>query len=864
MAINSVKKLSLSKESAQLLLKGLKFFQESPQAKDWHGLDKDIFFLLVRDIAQFYPNEKENLAEYLVRLKSFLQQIINNEELAPSIPQNLEELVAAFEAFQKEKDAEVKTKEVNIPTSQDVTLEDWIKNLQERHTVQRIEREVEKKAVFVKLPEQQEKTIKETLVKNIVAVVPRSIIPNQEEQKIATERVRNVLDQNVIKLALKETEPLAKQISKQIRFLTVPPAAKPPASPEEQNLGKAVIQAVKDKIPVKNPDRIQKIAQKITQELIQKVPKLTIREKDSLTEMEKITLTEEVVNASLPEIVSAIAKPPLFTKTEAEPPPIATGIKLNPKESQEFLRELTGQVKQPLLNLSTFLQEELKLEKDAPSHQVKSNQEGVILNQFKENPLLPYRLVPQENQTPLATQMRQVVDYHGINPKSAEIIGYQNEEVAGLTNSIIGKTSPWWQNQTNLFRARGENQDLIDQTATNLDLQIRFEANFPQLKSFYQEATAWPQPPNWLSQITNPITSLFKNKLGNLWENTAIAKGVAEGAKSKASLFFKKTLGSFSIFTGAKKAFQEGAKRGATKAVTWLAKKLAATKLGAALGSIAPGIGNAVGAIIGFGVDIIKGGLNLFSNTLQKITGGETEAEQAIKANLGPLGKIAFSPITLIIVGAPILILVLALGLFQIEGSAFILDEEAVSGLPFPNLPSEEPIASNHFAERLVQILQECPATKPNGYINKNNFPQVAQCLEKAGINSSVIDILRDSVNRFSSLQCVGFVRAVEASSGRTLPGCGNAKDYANCSAVKESDIYQYADCKNLKIGAIGISTGGTYGHVGIVTNIENPENGIARVRFASAWGTGSTDGGRVTITTLPCDSFAAFIQTKN
>ncbi len=844
----NTKKLILSKESAQFLLGGLQFFKENPQAKDWHNLNKDTFLLLARDVAQFYPDEEESLAEYLTRFESFLQRIINNEELAPSVPQNLEELVAAFEAFQQEKDAAKKPKEVDIPTSQDITLEDWIKDLQRKHTAQRVEEEINKETALADLPKQK----KEALVENIVTAIPQLVIPNQKEEKIAAEKIKNTFEKKTIKSALKETKPLAEQISEQVRFLTVPPAVKPPPGELEQNLIRAVSRAIRDKTPIKDPDQIQKTAQAIAQGLAQKTPKLTNQEKDALTDIEKITLTEQVINASLPEITQTLTNPDITGLSDQE-------LTINPQEAQELLQELTSQAKQPLLDLSVSLREELELAKTTSGYlKTRNSQEGTVFDQFSQNPLLPYQLVPQEDQTPLGTQMRQVVNYHGISPKSADIIGYQNEEVAGLTNSMTGKTSFWWQNQINRFRAWGENQSLINQTTKNFNLQANFETRFPQLGNFYQKAINWPGSKKWFNQITSPISGW--------WKNTAIAKKLAQTAKSKASLFFKKTLSSFNIFkTGVKKTLQEGAKKGATKTIGWLAKKLTATKLGAALGSIAPGVGNAIGAIVGFSVDIIKGGLNIFSNTLQKITGGETEAEKTIKANLGPLGKVALSPITLIVVGAPLLIIFLALGLFQIEGSAFIVDdEEILSGLPFAQLPSENPIPDGHFAEQLVGILQECPATKPNGYINKANFGQVAACLKTAGISETVIGILENSVNRFPSLQCVGFIQAVEAGLGRTLPGCGDAKDYANCTAIDSNPNYEYTNCQDLEVGAIGVSTGGTYGHVGIITGIEASETGITRVRFTSAWGTSTQNGGRVTITILPCDSFSALIQPQN
>jgi surface antigen len=854
MTTANTKKLSLSKESAQFLLEGLKFFKDNPQAKDWHKLDKNAFLLLARDVAQFYPDEEESLAEYLTRFESFLQRIVDNEELAPSVPQNLEELVDAFEAFQKEKDAAKKLKEVDLPTSQDITLEDWIKDLQRKHTTQRIEKEINKETSLADLPKQE----KEALIENIVAVVPQSVIPDQKEEKIAAEEIKNAFEKKIIEPTLKETKPLVEQISEQTRFLTVPPAVKPPPGKIEQNLIKAVSQVVKEKTPIKTSDHIQKTAERISQTLTQKVPKLTNKEESGLTNIEKITLTEQVINASLPEITQALTNPDITGLPSQK-------LTINSQDSQEFLQALTRQTAQPLLNLSINLRNNLDQEKKTANIIPKDNQEGVVFEELEKDPLLPYRLTPQKNLVSVADQMRQVVNHYGINQKSTEIIAYQNEDVLGLINSVGGKTSPWWQNQINRLRARGENQNLINWAANNFNFQANFEARFPQLGNFYQKAINWSGPKKWFDQITSPISGFLKEKVGGWWKNTAIAKKLAQTAKSKAGLFLKKTLGSFNVFkAGAKKTLQEGAKKGATKAVGWLAKKLASTKLGAALGSVAPVVGTAAGAVVGFGLDLIKGGFGLFSNTLQKITGGETEAERTIKANLGPLGKVALSPITLIIIGTPLLIIILALGLFQIEGSAFVVDEEVSSGLPFSSLPSEEPVINNHFAEQLVQILQDCPATEPHGYINSNNFDEVAQCLSDQNINSQIINILKESANNFCSLQCVAFVRAIEYHQWRTLPPCGDAKDYANCSAIDDSSVYQYTNCQNLNVGAIAVSTGGTYGHVGIITNIETSEAGITRIRFASAWGTNSTYGGRVTITTLPCDSFDTFIQSQD
>ncbi len=854
MATVDNKKLILSKESAQFLLEGLRFFQNNPQAREWHNLDKNTFLLLARDIAQFYPDEQETLGEYLVRFEFFLRRVVNNEELAPSLPQNLKELVAAFEIFQKEKNAKTKAEGIDLPTTQDINLEDWIKFLQEKHTIQRVEKEIRENPVFVSLPKQQEEGLRKALVKRIASVVPRSAVPSQEEEVVATEEINNILNQGIVGLTLEGRDPLVKQISEQIRFLTVPPEEEQPLSPAEQVLTQAVTRTIKNKTPIKEPEQVLQVAEAITRTLAQKTPRLTEQKENLLSEIERFSLTEQVINASLPEIVE------LFTH-----PTTTTTPNLSPEESQDFLQELTKETAQPLLSLSVLLGEEARVD-SLHLPKARRNQEGLVFSQVSENPLLIYQLAPEEGQTPLAAQMRQVVDHHGFNSKSAEVLSYQNEEVSGLINNLTGKTSLWWQNQINLFRAKGENQNLVEQAVKGFNFQIRFERNFPQLNGFYHQAVSWAKPQQLLSRITHPAFGPLKTKIGDWWQNTALAKRIAQSAKSKSLLFLKKTLGSFNFFgTGARKGLQVMAKKGAIKAVGLLAKKLAATKIGALLGSIAPGVGNLIGAVAGFGFDLIKGGLGFFSRFLQKVSGGETEAEETIKASFGPLGKVALSPIVLIIVGMPVLIFSLTLGLFQFEGSALVVgDEEIISGIPFSQLPTKEPLPDSHFAEWLAAILQECPATGPNGYINRRNFPEVAKCLANAGVSENVINALEDSARRFSSLQCVGFVRAVELGQGRVLPGCGNAKDFANCPAIRNSDIYEYTDCQNLKVGAIGVTTGGTYGHVGIITGIETSDSGLIRVRLVSAFGTSSERGGRIVVHEFPCSSFDALIQPKN
>ncbi|MDD3679254.1 MAG: CHAP domain-containing protein [Candidatus Shapirobacteria bacterium] len=778
------KKLILSKESAQFILEGLNFFKKNPQAKEWHKLDKDTFLVLARDVAQFYPDKEESLEEYLLRFESFLRRIINSQELAPSIPENLNQLVEAFEAFQKEQDADINLKKTAIVTSQDVSLEDWIKNLQEKHLAQRIAKEVEEAVAPIGLPEEQKETVKETLTQEITASVPMVVITRPEQEKSIKEKISRAFEKEKTTVVSSTKQALVNQqlqeLADRARFLTVPIAVKTQPSPTQKTLEETIAKVLRQQTPIKEEAAVQKVAQAITQVISQKVPKLDKSEQAGLSALEKFALVENTINASLPEIVQALTNPEITSL------PIEKTT-INPQDGQEFLQLLTGQINQPVLDLSSSLKEDLNRTRQQKVSFLRPETK-IIFDQLEENPLLPYQLIPQEELQPLGNQIRAVVNYRGISPGSAEIIQYQNEEAAGLRSAIEGKTSFWWQNQTNRFQAQGAEEAIITQTTKRFNLQLHFEEKFPQFKNFYQQAFSWSGPRKWFNQVTSPIAGLVKEKVGSWWQKTGLAKKLAQRAESKASLFFKKTLGSFSIFkAGVKKTLQEGAKKGVTKAISWLATKLAATKLGAILGSIAPGIGNAIGAAVGFVIDVglglIRGGFRLFSNVLQKVSGGETEAEKTIKANFGPLGKIALSPITLIVIGVPILIILLALGLFQIEEGAFVVDVAEHAVVFYGSCYVEDIHQTDVITdENLAIFIARNKAAYPNSLIEEKIHQVIAESIS-VGFNPALAIAIWGEESHFS-----------DYSNPRVVPGrdfgCG-----VYCSSNQPSNFDESLAC---------------------------------------------------------------------
>jgi len=228
------------------------------------------------------------------------------------------------------------------------------------------------------------------------------------------------------------------------------------------------------------------------------------------------------------------------------------------------------------------------------------------------------------------------------------------------------------------------------------------------------------------------------------------------------------------------------------------------------------------------------------------------------------------SPLALILIAAICVPLLLTLQNSLTTRGAFIVPSVG-GGEPIPTLPSLPPNPDNGLAEKVAAILRDCGFDKDT-YINIDSLFKIENCFNNsslsAGQKQALIAAFSQSINTWKSLQCVGFVRAIEAAQGRTLPGCGeSAKDWANPNCYTGQSHYQLLDhnCSQVNAGTIAVFTGGTDGHIGIITKrIESEVGGETRFRFVSAIGNpGSLEGGKITIVEYPCGSFDAFIQPK-
>ncbi len=915
-------KLILSRETAVHLLEGISFFKENPTAKEWQNLDKNLFIFLCRELCQLPAEEEENLNDYLARLEDFLKKIVNEELTAPSLPQNLEELVEAWEKFLAQKDAQAPPPpKINLPT-----VEDWIKTLQGKRVQEEIAPQVEK-ALETAAPHlsSQDKAVLEEKISEEIAKTPFLTLPREEKEAVAQRVVEKSLGEKQILLGEEQRQLLIKAMvsptptlpSKErvVREIITPPVFK--------NFQEQIKEALKISLGKVEPETISEVSPIVTEALAANLPFLTPQELASLSSSEKSEIVENTIEAALPNIGEFL---------------VAKGVNLSPQETANFLDQLSITANENLEKLTLappenrLPQEKItKTEGSATpvlaallhprqtatllfNPQLRRNLEAL-----DKNPSLPFNLAAEEEASP-GEKIKNIFLQKGINFQSVNLVKPLKEETESLILAAKGIKSG--DISAAIKAAQEENQpaEEIKKLEEIFNRQLEFEKKFPLLaQKFFRFREAKEivsgqkndqklpsQPFTQIKSQTNLETrrwnflraaNRFLGKIGlvkkeespsgeiiqssiiwyypqkigqaisSFWQKTGVGKTIKSWFSQQTHRFWQKTLGQIKGFSkaGVKKAAQEGAKKGVTKAITWLSTKLAATKLGAALGSIAPGIGNAVGAVVGFVVDI---GISLFKKGgefLEKITGGQTEAEQKLKAALGPF-SFSVSPLVLIFIialGAPLILIFLTITNI---GGAFLGPAGGEEFVPPGNSLSLN--INSHLAEQLVQIFINCGLGEGEATIGvtSRNVNSFVECIN----NSNQLQPwqkeffaaeIKNNATKYGVYQCVGFAMAIETMQGRGLPVCGNvANNWGRESCYQGNSQYEFLgnDCSRVQPGTIAVWFGSNTGHIGIITGIEE-EVGERRFRFTSAWG----NNGIIDIRSFPCSQFDAFIRPR-
>jgi len=175
---------------------------------------------------------------------------------------------------------------------------------------------------------------------------------------------------------------------------------------------------------------------------------------------------------------------------------------------------------------------------------------------------------------------------------------------------------------------------------------------------------------------------------------------------------------------------------------------------------------------------------------------------------------------------------------------------EMVSGFGQAVAP-RDPQNATHLAEKAIYTLNQCGI----GYVQKNNWRQVENCLQDSQLKNKqlIIDQFHYSVFEVGpGLHCVGFVRGVMSALGKDPGGNRDAKDYLNPPPPDGYDII--LNMEDITQKDLVINRGSTYGHIGIT--IEKQGDYIL---VAQAWG----PSGLIQITRINPAYFDGFLRPK-
>ncbi len=195
-------------------------------------------------------------------------------------------------------------------------------------------------------------------------------------------------------------------------------------------------------------------------------------------------------------------------------------------------------------------------------------------------------------------------------------------------------------------------------------------------------------------------------------------------------------------------------------------------------------------------------------------------------------------------------------GLKQISTPPEILDKVITAPLQCQN--------TRHKAEEIICWLKNNCVNKI-GIITKDNWREAKECL-RAYPSPNINNLLEQFENSIGlsgvgagKLQCVGFVKGIEALANHDMEMCGvGAKDYWGTDCPKNYKKYTITEntkASELKSGDIVVRTKGTYGHMGIV--IETVGN--KKIVIAQANG----GEGRINLVDNEVNNYDGFLRYK-
>lgn len=161
-------------------------------------------------------------------------------------------------------------------------------------------------------------------------------------------------------------------------------------------------------------------------------------------------------------------------------------------------------------------------------------------------------------------------------------------------------------------------------------------------------------------------------------------------------------------------------------------------------------------------------------------------------------------------------------------------------------------------AEKTICLLSEAGSPPCNQHkINNHTIETVNTCFDQITLEGkeSISLSFNLSVSSYHSLQCVGFVKGIQAARGMSIITNGNAKQYLDPPPPNYQSI---AHKQDVEIGDLAIWTNSTYGHIAVVVG-KNEE--LGRVRLAQAFGTNNSYGGTINVTETPITAPSGYIR---
>lgn len=757
----------MNPEIARHLLLGAHAFLDDPNLKEWEGLSREDFVYLINSLF-----ESENFLDSV----GLLEQVANEELQASSIPPDLENLIKELEQA-KDQEQEIRQK----------ARKDVKAYLEKR-----------RKAYFPLAAVSKQRPLS-----------PKEKNEEEKWQEINEDLGQKIQEQLLVLDPSLEKDPqLLQHLTEEVQEKVVGLALTEENKDLEQKLSRATDETLTNHGYFLNKEKQEAFSRsllEVSQKEIQEIQQ-TIDSPLSPEILQNYSQGNE--NVAFP--LAYILLNPSLAAAYAQKAVVALPVKLVQQSADETSPEW-----QKMLLKGVFAENyDLTIQK-LKNAGTPDNHPTIIKLQKERDRLYEAQKTSEGKDKPLVGLLKTFF-------KPQELLGQQKgvSETTGI--SLSGKTL--W--------SKG--------TGWAFNLKNTFN-NFGLVAKIYR------REPILLGKTTL-ISLTSKTSMGAVaWANRRVWR--------KAYLAFAKTAAGQAVKTGIKKAS------------VWVA-----TKLGVRVAVSAAAAGTGVGLIptivINVAIEVVSFVWNKAIKPLfQKISTWIKEPDKAFATLMVGVGVIVFVPA--LTIGGALLVGIGALGLLGSAGSilgglaigttsffaalttgafatvpvgAFVVGVlGTLSALTFfivmttagafilpqgmggtskssPPITATDPECNppRNLAENTVCVLRACNIQ----FVTMSTLGQTENCLRNSSLlnKETILAYYKSSVEKYTNLQCVGFVQGIMAALGKPLEG-RDAKNYALVPAPAGYSLFlkSNSDINQVQVGDLPFWTGGDWGHIMMV-----------------------------------------------